>query len=403
MRVGVFLDDIRPEAGGGFTIVHDLADAFCELAGESGHRYVLFSTPEYAEHLLDCRPPHNVSICPMPARGHLGRAVAGLRHYLPVSGYLLRFAGRLERQARKIGVEIVWFVGGFYDTLDIPYISTVWDLQHRTHPWFPEVSADWRWDHRELVIGRHLRRATRLITGTEVGREQIIQCYGIAAETIRILPHPTPAFALRSAEKMGAAKPAATEPTYMLYPAQFWPHKNHVNLLLAWRELLDRGVDAPRLVLAGSDKGNRRYVERWAAKLALTDHVSMPGFVPVQDLIQLYRGAEALVYPSFSGPENLPPLEAFALGCPVMSSEFPGAREQLGDAALYFDPARPGSIADAVVRLRGDPDLRRNLIEAGRSRALRQTARDFVRGVFAILDEFEPQRRCWPAPDLQLH
>jgi glycosyltransferase involved in cell wall biosynthesis len=60
--------------------------------------------------------------------------------------------------------------------------------------------------------------------------------------------------------------------------------------------------------------------------LALGAHVRFLSFVTISDLIALYRHADTMAYASFSGPENLPPLEAFALGCSVGESEFPGAR-----------------------------------------------------------------------------
>ena len=332
MRIGVFLDDIRPDEGGNFTLSDDIADAFLEIAGHSRHEFVLFCSPEYAAHINRSPPAHNVCVCAISPRGTLGRAISGLRHYLPISGFVLRRPGALERRARREGIQLMWLVGGVHDTIDIPYISTVCDLQHRTHPWFPEFSANWKWDHRDLFYGRHLRRATRIITGTEVGRSQIEAIYGVPRDNIRILPHPTPSFALKAASHPGSGR-SPVEGVYMLYPAQFWAHKNHVNLLLAWQQLLDRGHTAPKLVFVGSDKGNRAFVEARARALGLKEQVVFMGFVPTEDLVALYRNAEAMIYASFSGPENLPPLEAFALGCPSRwcfarrsSSAIPGRR-----------------------------------------------------------------------------
>ena len=119
------------------------------------------------------------------------------------------------------------------------------------------------------------------------------------------------------------------------------------------------------------------------------------GYVSIEDLVALYRNAEAMIYTSFSGPENLPPLEAFALGCPVIASEFPGAREQLGDAAIYFDPHDPVSIAQAVIGFSGDGTKRQELMTKGKIRAARHTGTSFVQGIFKLIDEFEAERRCW--------
>ena len=201
---------------------------------------------------------------------------------------------------------------------------------------------------------------------------------------------------MRAAGENATPKPPANVPNdYIFYPAQFWPHKNHVNLLRAMQLLLKADPDAPALVLVGSDKGNRAFVERCAADLGISHKVIFPGFVSSEELVGLYRNARALVYPSFSGPENLPPLEAFALGCPAIVANYKGAAEQLGDAAVLFDPADPTAIADAIGRVLRDKALRARLVERGRVRAARWTGREFVGGVFGVLDAFEAQRCCW--------
>ena len=121
----------------------------------------------------------------------------------------------------------------------------------------------------------------------------------------------------------------------------------------------------------------------------------MLGFVSRDELIGLYRQALALAYLSWGGPENLPPLEAFALGCPVIAAQVPGADEQLGKAALLVAPGDPAQISDAIVRLHASPKLRGELTMLGRLRALRSSGDDYVSGVFKFLDRFESTSRCW--------
>jgi glycosyltransferase involved in cell wall biosynthesis len=182
---------------------------------------------------------------------------------------------------------------------------------------------------------------------------------------------------------------------YLLYPAQFWPHKNHANLFYALRLLEEKYNLKPALALVGSDKGNQGYLKRLAHELGIETQVKFLGFVGEEELVELYRNALALTYVSYFGPENLPPLEAFALGCPVIAADVSGATEQLGDAALLVDPSNVEAIADAVQLIHSDAGLRGKLVARGRARAQSWTSSDFVRGVFSILDEFETVRRCW--------
>ena len=118
------------------------------------------------------------------------------------------------------------------------------------------------------------------------------------------------------------------------------------------------------------------------------------GYVDEEELIGLYQHAHALVYLSRFGPENLPPLEAFALGCPVVVADVPGAAEQIGDAGLVVDADDPSAVADAIQRV-GTPRERARLVKAGKARAAAWTTDDYLRGLVSFLDQFERERRLW--------
>ena len=149
------------------------------------------------------------------------------------------------------------------------------------------------------------------------------------------------------------------------------------------------------MVLVGADHGNEAYVREMVVKLDLSKQVYFLGFVPQSDIPQLYQNAFALTFLSFFGPDNLPPLEAMALGCPVIASNVSGASEQLQDAALLVDPKQPEEIAIAVKSLLEDAALRQNLIETGSLRAKQWMADDYIGEIFSVLDDFEAIRRCW--------
>jgi glycosyltransferase involved in cell wall biosynthesis len=304
----------------------------------------------------------------------------------------------LEQCIREANVDVVWFLGPGNPPVSVPYIATVWDLQHRLQPFFPEVSiAGWTWESRERRYQHSLPRATRVITSTKVGKEQIVKFYGVAPENVAVIPLPTPNGA-SSGERVSCTNICARfglDREFIFYPAQFWPHKNHVNLLMAL-DILRRndGLDLD-LVLTGADKGNQKYISDLATKLGLTSHVHMLGFVTRDDLEALYRGAVALVYASYFGPDNLPPLEAFKLDCPVAAARVAGVEEQLEDAALLFDPSDPGAIATAVKTLYGDPKLRERLTKRGRELGAARTPTQYLEQICIILDEFEKVRRCW--------
>jgi len=89
-------------------------------------------------------------------------------------------------------------------------------------------------------------------------------------------------------------------------------------------------------VFSGADEGNLSYILKHAEALGVREQVDYRGRVSDEALLALYRGALALVFASAVAPDNLQPLEAMALGCPVIAADVPGAREQYGDAALFL-------------------------------------------------------------------
>ena len=87
------------------------------------------------------------------------------------------------------------------------------------------------------------------------------------------------------------------------------------------------------------------------------------------ELIALYKDAFALIFLSFFGPDNLPPLEAFGLGCPVIASNVSGSQEQLSDYAILVDPHNENQVAHAIKTLYEKPEIRKDLIKRGYERA----------------------------------
>jgi glycosyltransferase involved in cell wall biosynthesis len=301
-----------------------------------------------------------------------------------------------DQTARKHGIEFVWFLTPAYELTDAPYIATVWDLQHRLQPWFPEVGNLVEWNGRETYISTYLRRAAYIIAPNEAGRNEIHLFYQIPEDRIICLPHPTPQLpSVTADEEQTILIRHDLRPGFLFFPAQYWPHKNHATLLYSLKILKETHHLILPAVFVGSDKGNIDYLKKLVVELDIESQVHFLGFVTDTEMTALYKNALALVYPSFFGPENLPPLEAFSVGCPVIASRFKGASEQLGDAALLISPTDMHEIALAIKSLLDNPQQREMLVTRGFERAKKATSIDYVSQVFALLDKFEPIRRAW--------
>ena len=396
MNVGVYFPGFPPEAGGGYTFEQDVLNALINLSPQSHHQFTLFFQPHAPN------PPQlrseNLQIVILEEQKLASRSSSPIEKiYRKITPRNDPVESIFQKSVRIENIEFVWFPTSSYSPIGIPYIATVWDIQHRLQPWFPEVSQDGQWEHREIYYSSLLKRAAYVITPNIAGRDELALFYQLPVERFRLLPHPTPKIEYfpKEDEVDRVLDKYQLLRGYIFYPAQFWAHKNHVNLLLALRVLKETFGQVKHLVLVGSDQGNLENVKRWVQRLGLEGQVHILGFIPREDLIALYCGAFVLAYVSLFGPENLPPLEAFKCDCPVIASSVSGAQEQYEDAALLVDGLAPEEIARAVIRLEQETGLRQILIEKGRKRAETYTSNEYVGDVMEIFDDFEKIQRNW--------
>jgi glycosyltransferase involved in cell wall biosynthesis len=393
MRIGVVADSVLPEVGGVFTYIGAVVDAIKKCS--SKHKFIIWKpeVEQYDKTWLRKALKRNGEI----GAGRLIRSAA--RRIMSVKAAFAPAAiSPIERFIREADIDVMWFLSQTNAPVSVPYITTVWDLQHRRQPFFPEVSTTgWIWEARERAFGSILPRASRIITGTQTGKSEILTFYGVSPENVIVVPMPVSIGELGTDARghINVRGRYRLEHDFIFYPAQFWPHKNHVNLLLALDFLRQQvGVELD-LVLTGSDKGNLNYISKMVAELGLVSQVHILGFVPKADLYELYREAVSLTYASFFGPDNIPPLEAFALGCPVVAAAVPGSEEQLGNAALLFNPADPADIARAIMNMYRDLRLRAELVQRGKEIARARSPQAYVEQICQILDALAPIRRCW--------
>lgn len=268
----------------------------------------------------------------------------------------------------------------------VPALVTIHDLMHRYEPQFPEVSRWGRHYIREYRFGNICHFATAVLVDSEVGRKQVIDSYGLSPGKLFSLPYLPPHYIIDSATPDDFDDRYRLPARFVFYPAQFWVHKNHDRLLQAVA-VVRRSCPDVFLVLAGPKRYEYETLVRRVADLGLYDHVLFTGYIPDADLPEFYRRSRALVMPTFFGPTNIPPLEAFALGCPVAISGIYGIPEQTGDAALLFDPRSVDDIALAIERLWRDDEICKQLRDKGYARSRRWQQVDFNRCLQGVIDK----------------
>jgi glycosyltransferase involved in cell wall biosynthesis len=373
--VGIYLGG-TPSDGGTYQNALSLVASLARLPRDAWGVIGYWVQPEWA---AVCER-HGLVSRPVIAPSAPARAVAKAARELPIGVRARKAIGSaimpFGRQLRTDGVDVCIYPNfeQYAWELATPGIGAIHDLMHRYEPHFPEVASGDIARKRDVMLSRMRRGATAVLTDSDTGSDQVRESYGERGARLFPLPYVSPAYIYEAAgvpDDPGVdawAREMGLPDHYFFYPAQFWTHKNHVRLLRALVRVAATHDDV-RLVLVGSEKNGSTAVTDEIARLGLAERVSVLGYVSSEQLVYLYRHARALVMPTFFGPTNIPPLEAFVLGCPVAVSGIYGMPEQLGDAALYFDPGSEDEIAEACARLWEDAELRDKLRERGYARA----------------------------------
>lgn len=278
-------------------------------------------------------------------------------------GWWVRRQAR-RRNLRRLGLDLLFcpFTAPFLPNPGVPVVSVVHDLQFLAYPQF---FSRRELDERRRSFEQARRVARVIVCPSEYVRSRLLAVGGIEASRVVVI-HNTP-------DRRGSS-PEAYQPLsgfrYLLYPANFWPHKNHEMLLAAYGMLVQtEGSDAPHLVFTGAPGERQDRMLETAAKMRLGERVHFAGYVSDGEYAAILGGCEALVFPSLYEGFGMPVLEAMKSGKPVLCSNVTSLPEVAGEAAVYFDPGSASSIAGAMSRVAGDETLRSCMARAGVERA----------------------------------
>jgi glycosyltransferase involved in cell wall biosynthesis len=259
----------------------------------------------------------------------------------------------VREELSKNEIDILYYPTPASCEWNFPYVCTNWDIGHQSMFPFPEVAMNGIYESREKYFSNVVKKAFAIFCESEAGKSELVKYQNINPERIFVIPA-FPGNVIK--EQVGETKQLEILNSFFLeknkfffYPAQFWSHKNHYNLIIAFKKLSEIHPDV-KLVFTGSDKGNLSYIKEEIARLSLENLVDYLGFVNKQELYTLYNNCIAMVMPTFLGPTNLPLLEASFLGCPVIASDLAGHREMLGDYATYINPSDPNDIFQAMLK-----------------------------------------------------
>ena len=293
--------------------------------------------------------------------------------------------------ARRLGCDLVHSLGSTAPARGrFVRVTTIHDLNYLL---VPEAHFGLRGLGMRALIPLSARASHRLIADSASTRDDLVARLRVPTGKVDVVhlglgqaaaTAPTPGAALRERLALGDRR-------VVLSLSAKRPHKNLKGLLDALARLVPER--RPITVLPGYPTAYEAELRSHAEALGIAGDVRWPAWTSGADVEGLFALADAFVFPSFYEGFGLPVLEAMARGVPVACSDRSSLPEVAGDAALLFDPADPGAIANALERLLGDPELAASLAAAGRARATQFT---WVRTAQQTLATYERARSVRP-------
>jgi glycosyltransferase involved in cell wall biosynthesis len=269
-----------------------------------------------------------------------------------------------------------------------PIVVSVHDVSFLEHP---EYFTPARALQLRLTVRNTVRRAARILTGSEFSRAAIARAYSLDSEQIAVVPNAA-ASLFRPAPRAAAAdwvrSRLGLSAPFILTVGDLQARKNQAGLIRAFAEMVRAHPEAPHhLVLAGQDSWHGAEVHAAAERSGVGGRIHLTGFVSDPDLLQLYNACEFFVFPSFYEGFGLPVLEAMACGRAVACSNASAVHEVADAAALLFDPYSIREMTQALIALATDAGLRARMERAGIERAAQFSWRRTAEQTLAIYYE----------------
>ena len=360
LRIGVNALYLIPGGVGGTEIY--LRGLLAGLAGiDAANQYFIFTNRETGPDLVPQQP--NFQRLPQPVRA-------------------------VSRPARILWEQAVLPLAAVRHSLDVvlnpgftaplfcpcPQVTVFHDLQHKRHPehfrWFD--LPFWQFF---LFWSAHVSRLLLAVSATTAA--DLLKYYRLPKSKVRVTPSGVdPIF-------FDIARRRRPEP-FLLAVSTLHPHKNLDGLLRAFARFRPTHPEF-RLVVCGLHGHSTRRLHELRDSLDLRDAVEFPGWIPREDLHELYARAWAFLYPSRFEGFGLPLLEALAAGIPTACSGIEPLSSIAAGAALEFDPLDTAAIAEAMVRITTDEALRTCLAQAGPRRAAQFSWLETAEGTLAAL------------------
>ncbi|HEV2123260.1 MAG TPA: glycosyltransferase family 1 protein [Chloroflexota bacterium] len=241
-------------------------------------------------------------------------------------------------------------------------------------------------------IRRSVRQADRIICVSNATKNDLLELTGVSPSKVRVVYEaPDPAYVVGETPDPADDAAVSTRP-YFLFVGTLEPRKNLTGIITSFAQLQKQldvtGADKrPELLLIGAERKGSPSIKGLPEQLGIAGDVRFLGHLPTPTVAALYRGALALVYPSFLEGFGLPIVEAMASGAPVITANCSSMPEVAGKAAILVDPHDSQALTAAMIRVARDSELRRQMRALGLAQAAKFSWQRAARETLAVFEE----------------
>jgi len=349
MRIAIDAHVAGTQHAGVVTVIENLIEALASL--DRANQYTIYLTEKNAISRYANRWPN-----------------FEVRHFRARSRYFRFFYG-FPQQLRKYPADILLCQFNAPPSVRCKVVAIIHDLSFiRVPETFPIKMRM----QMQIMTRRTSMIASHIIAPSEYSRRDIINAYNVPENRVTRVPLAPPDWfePVKNEGVLDDIKRKYALPNeYILGLGSIQPRKNLARLIEAYASLVKRGIEIPKLVLAGKLAWLSEATVQSAAFHDVVDRVIFTGHISEEDLPALYSGAKCFVYPSYFEGFGLPPLEAMRCGTPVITGNLTSLPEVVGVAALMVDPFEVTSIAKGLERVVSDTDLRESMRQKGAEQA----------------------------------
>lgn len=231
-------------------------------------------------------------------------------------------------------------------------ISTIHDCTFKVYPEFLQKETS---ENLKKYLPEILFKAEKIISVSKHTKKDLIKFFNIREDKIKTIYNGFEALPLHN--KNLNLKP------YLLFVSTIEPRKNVLNIIKAFNILREKGANY-NLVLIGKIGWKSEKILEEIEKSPFRSFIYHLSYIERNELGNYYKNAFCLLFPSFYEGFGFPILEAFSMGCPVITAKNSSLVEIGRDGCLYTETS-PKSIASAVLKLFEDKNLREKMIERG--------------------------------------